>query len=56
MRVEILQAIRRRGELAAADVVRAVEDLALQVGDIHGVEIHDPEVANACGREIEGGR
>ena len=32
----------------------AVEDLALEVGEVHGVEIHDAELADAGGGEIHG--
>jgi hypothetical protein len=32
----------------------AVNDLALQVGQIHRVEVHDSERADTRGREIQG--
>ena len=40
--------------LGPADVRGAVEDLALEVGEIHRVEIHDAELADAGGGEIHG--
>ena len=42
--------------LGAADVVVLVEDLALEVGDIHGVEVHDADGSHACEREVYGDR
>jgi hypothetical protein len=44
-------------DLGAADVGRGVQDLALQVGDLHLVGIHEAEEADAGGGEVvEGGR
>ena len=40
--------------LGPADVGVRVENLPLQVGEIHGVEIHDAELADARGGEIHG--
>ena len=40
--------------LGAAHVRVRVEDLPLQIGKIHGVEIHDADLADAGGGEIHG--
>ena len=45
--------LRRLG-LGPADVRVRVENLALQIGIIHGVEIHDADLADARGGEIHG--
>ena len=42
----------RRLRLGPADIRRAVEDLALEVGEVHRVEVHDAEPADAGGRQI----
>ena len=46
-------AIARGVDLLAADVLGAVQDLALQVGDVDDVEIHEADVADAGGGEVE---
>ena len=38
--------------LAAADVGRAMDDLALQIGQRHHVVVDHAELADACGGEI----
>src|SRR6266571_7060419 len=52
-RAEVLDG---RGDLRAADIGRRVEDLALQVGHVDPVEVHDAELADAGGRQIHRGR
>ena len=57
VRIEILDAVARRVELALADRARAVKHLALQVRGIHDIEVHEAERADAGRGEIErGGR
>ena len=47
----------RRLQLRSADVARAVQDLALQVARVDGIEIDDADRSNAGRREIQrGGR
>ena len=51
VRVDIVDAVRCGLDLRAADVLVAVQELALQVGDVHGVEIDDAQRAHAgCGQ------
>ena len=50
--VDRVQPIPRRRELRAADVRRAVQDLALQVAEVDDVEVDEAERADAGGREV----
>ena len=52
-RIERREAVLRRGELRAADVTRAVQDLTLQVAGVDVVEIDDAERTQAGSGEIE---
>ena len=57
VRVDGVQLVLRRRQLRTADVRRAVKNLALQVAEIHDVEVDDAERADAGSREIQrGGR
>jgi hypothetical protein len=51
--IERLERLARRLGLARADRVGAIEDLALQVGEIDLVGVGDGEALKACGGEIE---
>src|SRR5208337_5481530 len=51
--IDRLQLVAGGIDLLAANVVGRVNDLALQVGVVHDVEIHNAQRANACGRQIE---
>ena len=51
-RVEAVDGFRGGLGLGPADIRGAVEDLALEVGEVHGVEVHDAELADAGGGEI----
>src|ERR1035437_1077229 len=46
----------RRRMASPANVGSAMEDLALEVGELHGVEIHDAELADARRGQIHGDR
>ena len=54
MRIDAADRFLRGFGLGAAHVRVRVEDLALQIGKIHGVEIHDADFADAGGGEIHG--
>jgi hypothetical protein len=47
-----VELVFRRRQLRPADVRRAVEDLPLQVAEIDGVEVDDPERAHTSRREV----
>src|SRR3954466_2989835 len=51
--IDIAKPVTRGGYLRASDGGRAVEDLTLQVRKIDAVEIHQPDVADAGGCEIQ---
>ena len=51
--IERRQPLARGDELAAADVVRVVQNLALQVALVDDVEVHEPEGADAGRGEVE---
>ncbi len=55
-RVERRQAPGRRLELRPADVVRGVEDLPLEVGELDRVEVDQPEGPDPRCREVQRGR
>ncbi len=48
--------MRAEFDLALADPIVRVEDLALEVGEVDDVEVDDADRSDAGGREIEGGR
>ena len=50
----LLMVSRADSAFGPADVRGAVDDLALEVGEIHDVEIHDADFADAGGGEIHG--
>ncbi len=54
--IQRLDPVARGRDLRSADVVRAVDDLPLQVADIHGVEVDDPDGADARRGQIQGRR
>ena len=56
VRVERLDGALRGEHLRLAEAVGRVDDLALQVGLVDDVRVHDPERADARGREVERGR
>src|SRR5712664_322601 len=53
MRVYIGDTLARGNELRPADVLRAVQDLSLEISDIDVVEVHEAERADPRGGEIE---
>jgi hypothetical protein len=55
-RVDRFELLTGGVELLAPYICRAVDDLALQVGVIHHVEVHDAECAHARSRQIESQR
>jgi hypothetical protein len=55
-RVEIVEAVGRGVHLLAAHVVRVVQDLALQVGQVDAVEVHDAERPDPGRGQVRGGR
>ena len=56
VRVELGQGLLGRVDLALADAVDVVEDLALQVGLVDHVHVDDADRAHAGRRQVEGGR
>ena len=54
--VERLQRARPRLDLRLADVGRRVKDLPLEIRDVDGVAVHQPERADAGRRQVERGR
>ncbi len=54
--VDLVHAVGGGIEFLAADVAGAVDDLALQVGEVDHVEIHQANAANAGSGEIEAQR
>ena len=54
--VERGQRLLGRVDLAVADPVHVVQDLALQVGLVDDVHVDDAERADAGGGQVEGGR
>ena len=53
VRVQVADPVARRLDLLAADVLRPVEHLALQVRRVDDVELDDAEPADARGGEVE---
>ena len=53
VRVDFGNCLARRVELRAADVARPVDNLPLEIGEVHHVEIHDTELADARRRQIQ---
>src|SRR3989475_10217085 len=56
VRVDLSDALLRDVDLLAADVLRPVQHLALQVRLVDHVEVDDPETADAGGAEVLGER
>ena len=54
--VDLVHAVGGGIEFLATDVAGAMDDLALQVGEVHHVEIHQADAADAGSREIEAQR
>ena len=54
VRIEISQRAGSRLDLGAADVVDPVQQLALEVGGVDGVEVHDPHLPHTGGRQVHG--
>ncbi len=54
VRVEPLEGVPGRVGLGPADVAGAVDDLALEVGKVHRIEIHQAELADARRRKVKG--
>ena len=52
--VEGLHGATDRVHLRLADSRRRVDDLALQVGDVHDVVVDDPETSHPRSRQVEG--
>ena len=53
IRIEVVQTVFGRLQLRAADVGRAVQDLPLQVAEIHDVEIDETDPADFRSRQIK---
>jgi hypothetical protein len=53
VRVQAAQPVGRGAQLGPAHVVRAVEDLPLEVAEVHGIEVDETERADAGGGQIE---
>ena len=53
VRVDVLQTLSRGLELLSPDVLRAVQDLPLQVRRVHDVEVDEAKRADARRREVE---
>ena len=53
IRIDVAHPVGGRIELLAADVLGAVNHLPLQVGEIHHVEIHQADAADARRRQIQ---
>jgi len=51
-----VQPIRRRLHLGAAEVIRIMQDLALEIGRVHHVEVNDADRAYPRRRQIDGRR
>ena len=56
VRVEGGEGLLRRVDLAVADAVHVVEDLALEVGLVDHVHVDDAERADASGSQVQGSR
>src|SRR6185437_5373205 len=54
--IHIVDAIARRVEFGATDVGCTVQDLSMQVGCVHDIEVNQSESADAGSREIQGAR
>ena len=54
--VERVDGLRRGDDLALADAVRGMDDLALQVGHVHDVEVDDAQGPDSSRGEIEQAR
>ena len=54
--IQVPQPFLRGFSLGAPEASGSVEDLALQVGELDQVGVHDPQGSNARGRQVEGGR
>jgi hypothetical protein len=53
VRIDVAQSRGGGLQLGASDVRAPVQDLALQVAQVDGVEIDEPDAADPGGREIE---
>ena len=54
VRIEVAEGLRRRLDLGPADVVVAVQQLALEVGGVDDVEIDDADLAHSRRRQVHG--
>jgi hypothetical protein len=54
--IHLMQAVAGRFELAASHIACAVQQLALQVGEVHHIMVDEPQRAHPGGREVEGHR
>jgi hypothetical protein len=52
VRVDVGDPIARRIELRAPQILRPVDHLSMQVGQVHQIEVHQPEVTDAGGGEV----
>ena len=56
VRIHLAEPVDRRCELGAPDVAGAVQELAVQVGDVDAIEVDDAQRADArCGEVERGG-
>src|SRR5574341_373876 len=56
VRVEVRDRFYGGLHLGSPDVVDMVQDLSLEVAQVHHVEVHHPQGADACRRQVEGRR
>ena len=54
--VDLFDGVARAVNFFTADIARAVEDLALEVGEVNGVEIDKPDASDTRRRQIHGDR
>ena len=52
--IEVAERLGRRLDLGPADVVVTVQELALKVGGVDGVEVDDSDLADAGRRQVHG--
>ena len=56
MRIHIVEPVPGRFDFWSADVPRAMEELAVQIGDVDRVKIDESNRSNSRGREVHRGR
>ena len=56
VRIHVRQSIEGRLQLAATEISRSVQKLALQIALVDDIVIHDPDRADPGRRQIQGKR